>query len=73
MPQTTPWISPLRGSSDGVKARQPNSSATHAPGSVRWNQRRRLTAGAALVAPLGGGVSVLAVVVSSARSLGCVI
>jgi hypothetical protein len=34
MPQTTPWSRALRGSSDGVKARQVKTSATQAPGSV---------------------------------------
>jgi hypothetical protein len=34
MPHTTPWSSALRGSSDGVKARQAKTSATHAPGRV---------------------------------------
>ena len=34
MPHTTPWKAGLRGSSDGVKARQANAVATHAPGSV---------------------------------------
>src|SRR5829696_4001701 len=40
MPQTMPWSRALRGSSDGVKARQANASATHAPGSVYRNRRR---------------------------------
>jgi hypothetical protein len=30
MPHTTPWSNALRGSSDGVKARQANTSATQA-------------------------------------------
>jgi hypothetical protein len=34
MPQTTPWSNALRGSSEGVKARQAKTSAAHAPGRV---------------------------------------
>jgi hypothetical protein len=40
IPHTTPWSRALRGSSDGVKARQANTTATHAPGSVYRNRRR---------------------------------
>jgi hypothetical protein len=40
MPQTTPWNRALRGSSDGVKARQAKASATQAPGRVYRNRRR---------------------------------
>ena len=34
MPHTTPWSNALRGSSDGVNARQAKTSATQAPGRV---------------------------------------
>ena len=40
MPHTTPWSNALRGSSDGVNARQANTSATQAPGRVYRNRRR---------------------------------
>jgi hypothetical protein len=43
IPQTMPWIRALRGSSDGVKARQATTTATHAPGSVYRNRRRSWT------------------------------
>ena len=45
MPHTTPWSNALRGSSDGVKARQANTSATQAPGRVYRNRRRFSAAG----------------------------
>jgi hypothetical protein len=41
MPHTTPWSNALRGSSDGVTARQADTSATQAPGRVYRNRRRR--------------------------------
>jgi hypothetical protein len=34
MPQTTPWMRPPRGSSDGVKERHAKMSAPQQPGSV---------------------------------------
>jgi hypothetical protein len=34
MPHTTPWSNAVRGSSEGVKARQAKTSATQAPGRV---------------------------------------
>ena len=34
MPQTSPWMMPLRGSRDGVNDRQANATAVHAPGRV---------------------------------------
>jgi hypothetical protein len=40
MPHTTHWSRAPRGSSDGVKARQANTSASHAPGRVYRNRRR---------------------------------
>src|SRR6516164_2292774 len=40
IPKTRPWTMPPRGSSDGVKERQPKMSAPQQPGSVRYSSLR---------------------------------
>ena len=42
MPQTMPWTTPPRGSSDGVKDRHPAMSAPQQPGSVTYSSFRGL-------------------------------
>jgi len=37
MPQTMPWMMPVRGNSDGVKDRHPAMSAPQQPGSVTYS------------------------------------
>jgi hypothetical protein len=41
MPQTRPWTTPPRGSSDGVKERHAKMSAPQQPGSVTYSSFRR--------------------------------
>src|SRR6516165_2729293 len=47
MPKTRPWTTPPRGSSDGVKERQPKMSAPQQPGSVRYSSFRGFLGSAA--------------------------
>src|SRR6516165_6403518 len=59
MPAMTPWMSPPRGSSDGVKERHPKMIAPQQPGSVKYSSFRgfRCLAG-------GGGSSAEATAVA---------
>src|SRR4029453_4220423 len=68
MPHTTPWSNAVRGSSEGVKARQAKASATQAPGRVERN-RRRPAAGAGAASRWAPAPSALGPPSSSALEL----
>src|SRR6516162_1265760 len=64
MPQTMPWIVPVRGSSDGVKDRHPAMSAPQQPGSVTYSSFRCLarSGGGSVISGAAGGGKVASAV-----------